>query len=350
METNSKQHDRLGGGTCSPFERTLRDHGQWPLTRRDVRAVQVNVGKLCNQACHHCHVEAGPKRTEIMTPQTVKRILELLEDAPYVTTVDITGGAPELIPAFPTLVQGARRLGKTVMVRCNLTVLFEPGMEHLPDLYQSNDVHLVCSLPCYTAENVDKQRGRGVFGKSIDALRLLNSLGYGSGRQTARLDLVYNPVGAFLPPAQAELEARYHRELDDLFGIRFDNLLTITNLPVKRFAEMLLRSGDHERYMDLLIAHFNPGTVSELMCRNMVSVSWDGALHDCDFHQMNEIPLRKDSEAQTLWTIDSWQELGQTPIATASHCYGCTAGAGSSCGGALDSTKATTIDGTVNGR
>jgi len=344
-ETFPGPHNDAG----TPFKVMLRRHGQWPLVREAVRTVQVNVGKLCNQACHHCHVDAGPKRTEIMTAATAARILELLCDAPGVTTVDITGGAPELCPSFATLVTGARERGKRVIVRCNLTVLFEPGMEHLPDLYRDNDVHLICSLPCYTAGNVDRQRGRGVFDKSIEALRLLGSIGYGRGDGSRTLDLVYNPLGAFLPPPQAELEATYREELDRLFGIRFDRLLTITNLPIRRFAEMLARSGETGRYMGLLVAHFNAATVPELMCRSLVSVAHDGALHDCDFHQMEEIPLRTGGIAQTLWSIASIDELARTRVATAPHCYGCTAGAGSSCGGALDRISAPTIDGSANG-
>lgn len=320
---------------ATPFDGMLERHGQWPLARETVRTLQVNVGKLCNQACHHCHVDAGPKRTEIMSPETAARVLELLDASPRIDTVDLTGGAPELCPSFATLVRGARAAGKRVIVRCNLTVTREPGMEWLPAFYREHEVHLVCSLPCYTAENVDRQRGKGVFGKSIDALLNLNSLGYGSGDEHARLDLVYNPVGAFLPPEQAALEAKYHEELDRLFGIRFDHLLTLSNLPVKRFAEMLVRSGEMERYMSLLVAHFNAGTVPALMCRSLVSVAWDGALHDCDFHQMEEIALEAGGRAQTLWTISSLGELDGTRVATAPHCYGCTAGAGSSCGGAL---------------
>lgn len=298
-----------------------------------MRTVQVNVGKLCNQACHHCHVEAGPKRTEVMTERTATRILELLAAAPGVDTVDFTGGAPELNPSFRALVEGARRAGKRVLVRCNLTVLFEDGQQDTPAFFREHGVNLVCSLPCYTADNVDRQRGRGVFDRSIDALQVLNALGYGD--DALPLDLVYNPLGAFLPPPQPELEAKYREELGRLFGIRFRRLLTLTNLPVKRFAEMLARSGDTARYMGLLVAHFNASTVPELMCRSMVSVAWDGVLHDCDFHQMEDIPLVRKEAAQTLWTIDAFADLHGTAIASAAHCYGCTAGAGSSCGGAL---------------
>jgi radical SAM/Cys-rich protein len=275
-----------------------------------------------------------------MTADTAARVLELLEASAGVAVVDITGGAPELNASFADVVRGAHRLGKRVMVRCNLTVLFEPGMQHLPALYLQNEVHLVCSLPCYTADNVDRQRGRGVFDKSVEALRLLVSLGYGSGRDESRLDLVYNPVGAFLPPDQVSLEARYREELDRLFSIRFDRLFTITNMPIKRFAEMLERSGETGRYMSLLVAHFNAATVPELMCRSMVSVAYDGTLHDCDFNQMLEIPLSAADHAPSLWTISSFDELAGTAIATASHCYGCTAGAGSSCGGALEAGSA----------
>lgn len=315
------------------FQETLERHGAWPLRRPSVRTVQVNVGKLCNQACHHCHVEAGPKRTEIMTEATASRILELLARSPGVDTVDFTGGAPELNPSFRELVAGARRAGKHLIVRCNLTVLFEPGLEDIPNLYREHGVNLVCSLPCYTADNVDRQRGRGVFDRSIEALQMLGELGYGNGELA--LDLVYNPLGAFLPPSQPELEAKYREELGRLFGLRFRRLLTLANLPVKRFAEQLARSGEHERYMGLLVSHFNATTVPGLMCRSMASVAWDGALHDCDFHQMEEIPLRREGAAQTLWSIGSFADLDDTAVATASHCYGCTAGAGSSCGGAL---------------
>jgi radical SAM/Cys-rich protein len=321
------------------FAATLREHGLAPLARGAVETVQVNVGKLCNQACHHCHVEAGPKRTEIMSPSTVARVLELLDDAAGVSVVDITGGAPELCPSFAALVTGARARGKRVIVRCNLTVLFEPGMDGLPDLYSRHGVELICSLPCYTAENVEKQRGKGVFGRSIDALRILNDVGYGGGRLS--LDLVYNPLGAFLPPSQPELEAKYRDELDRLFGIRFDRLLTLANLPIKRFAEMLARSGDDARYMSLLVAHFNAATVPALMCRSMVSVAWNGTLHDCDFHQMDDIALEHGGRAQTLWTIERFADLDGTPIRTARHCYGCTAGAGSSCGGAIATPAST---------
>jgi radical SAM/Cys-rich protein len=314
------------------FEATLERHGLRPLTRGTVETLQVNVGKRCNQACHHCHVDAGPKRTEMMTRETAERVLELLSASPSVETVDITGGAPELNPNFTRLVEGARRLGRKVIDRCNLTVLFEPGMESMPDLFVREHVELTCSLPCYTVKNVDQQRGKGVFDKSIEALRMLNRRGYGVDRSDLVLNLVYNPVGAFLPPPQSKLEADYKRELGAAFGIEFHHLFTITNMPIKRFAADLARAGKQREYMGLLINHFNPATVEGLMCRSLVSVGWEGTLYDCDFNQMLEIPLPA-AKPPTIHDVESLDELAGRPIATASHCFGCTAGAGSSCGG-----------------
>ncbi|HYB99410.1 MAG TPA: arsenosugar biosynthesis radical SAM (seleno)protein ArsS [Candidatus Limnocylindrales bacterium] len=317
------------------FLTVLRDHDLDAPVRQRCTTLQINVGKICNQACHHCHVEAGPKRTETMTAATAERVLELLAASRDVALLDITGGAPELNEFFATIVERARALGRRVCVRSNLTVLFEPGMAWLPEFYRRNGVELVCSLPCYTGANVDRQRGRGVFDRSIEALRLLCSLGYGQPDSGLDLDLVYNPLGAFLPPAQAELEQKYREELARLYGIRFRRLLTITNMPIKRFAEMLERTGEYERYMSLLVQHFNPATVGALMCRDMISVGYDGSIYDCDFNQMLEMPLVRQGAAQTLWTIDNIDDLAGTAIATASHCFGCTAGAGSSCQGAL---------------
>lgn len=319
------------------FQRTLAAHGMPALVRGSVTTMQVNVGKLCNQACHHCHVDAGPKRTEIMETRTAERVLELLAASPRVEAIDLTGGAPELNPSFRTLVRRARALGRRVLVRCNLTVLFTPGQADLPAFYRDHGVELICSLPCYTAENVDRQRGRGVFGQSIEALRLLNQLGYGRPGSTLRLDLVYNPLGPSLPPAQATLEAKYKEELARLFGIEFHRLFTITNMPIKRFAEMLARDGALDAYLGLLVNHFNPTTVEGLMCRSLVSVGWEGALYDCDFNQMLELPLAGGDPAVpvTIWTIASCDALAGLPVTTALHCFGCTAGAGSSCGGAL---------------
>jgi len=319
------------------FEGALRENGVPALVRDDVRTLQVNVGKRCNMACHHCHVEAGPKRTERMSREVAERVVEILAANPRVELLDLTGGAPEMNESFRYLVTEARRLGRRVIDRCNLTILFEPGMEDLAEFLAANEVHVVASLPCYQAENVDKQRGRGAFDKSILALWRLNALGYGRPGSALRLDLVYNPTGASLPPPQARLEARYREELGRLFGIEFHQLLTITNMPIKRFAWFLERTGELDRYMALLVNHFNPATVPELMCRSLLSVAWDGRLYDCDFNQMLEIELGAAAAAgpTTVWDVTSLDGLAGRRIATGSHCFGCTAGAGSSCSGAI---------------
>jgi radical SAM/Cys-rich protein len=314
------------------FSATLASHGLRALSRKSPATIQVNVGKWCNQACHHCHVDAGPRRTERMTRETAERMIEVLAASHRVETFDITGGAPELNSNFAMLVERARALGRKVIVRCNLTVTLEPGMEWLVEFYRRSGVELVCSLPCYTAENTDRQRGAGVFDKSIVALRNLNAAGFGRG--TLRLDLVYNPIGSSLPPPQAELEAQYRDQLDRNFGIVFDRLLTITNMPIARFANQLSIAGNHSAYMSLLVNHFNPATVDALMCRDLVSVGWDGRLYDCDFNQMLEIPLGAPATS-TIWDLDDVGNLAGARIATGSHCFGCTAGAGSSCGGAI---------------
>jgi len=316
----------------SHFDAMLASHGIRALSRKSPTTLQVNVGKLCNQACHHCHVDAGPRRTERMPRAAAERVIEVLAASRRVGALDITGGAPELNPNFAMLVERARALERKVIVRCNLTVTLEPGMEWLVEFYRRSRVELVCSLPCYTAENTDHQRGAGVFEKSIVALRQLNAAGFGRG--ALRLDLVYNPIGASLPPAQAELEAQYRDELSHNFGIVFDRLLTITNMPIARFANQLRAAGNHSAYMSLLVNHFNPATVDALMCRDLVSVGWNGRLYDCDFNQMLEIPLGG-SAVSTIWDLEDVGELAGARIATGSHCFGCTAGAGSSCGGAI---------------
>jgi len=315
------------------FEQALSDHGAAPLVREPLRTLQVNVGKLCNMACHHCHVDAGPKRTEVMSREVAERIIELLALHPDVEVVDLTGGAPELNPHFRWLVGESRRLGRRVIDRCNLTVLLEPGMSDLPAFLAENRVEVVASLPCYGPANVEKQRGRGAFEKSVEALRTLNGLGYGRPGSALKLSLVYNPVGPSLPPAQRGLELRYREELSRLFGIEFDELLTITNMPIKRFAHALERDGRLDEYMSLLVNHINVATVPGLMCRSLVSVGWDGRLYDCDFNQMLELPLG--AGPRSIWEIDSFDALEGARVATDSHCFGCTAGAGSSCSGAL---------------
>ncbi len=325
------------GAEPTSFAAILRRHGLGVLRRGAVETIQVNVGKLCNQACHHCHVDAGPKRTEIMTAPAAERVIAVVAASPTVATVDLTGGAPELNPSFRFLVEQARGLGRRVIVRCNLTVIYEPGMDWLPEFFREHAVEVVCSLPCYTAENVDGQRGNGVFEKSIDALRWLNRLGYGMPASELALTLVYNPTGAFLPPAQDALEARYREELRRHFGVEFHRLLTITNMPIKRFADQLHRWGQHEAYMGLLVNHFNAAAVPRVMCRSLVSVGWDGRLYDCDFNQMLDLPLGTSGgpSGRTIWDVTDLNALAGEPIATGSHCLGCTAGAGSSCSGAL---------------
>jgi radical SAM/Cys-rich protein len=323
-----------GGATRLPsFERALADHDLPPLHREAASTLQVNVGKLCDLACHHCHVEAGPKRTERMTGRTARRVLELLEKNPQLSTLDLTGGAPELNENFRELVAGARALGRRVIDRCNLTVLLLPGQEDSAEFLAKHGVAVVASLPCYTRENVEAQRGRGVFGRSVEALRRLNALGYGLRDAPLELDLVYNPLGASLPPPQADLEQSYRKELLELFGIRFHHLFTITNMPIKRFAHALERDGRQEAYQSLLVNHFNPASVPALMCRSLLSVGWDGRLYDCDFNQMLELPLG--SGVRTIWDLHDLGSLEGAPVATGMHCYGCTAGAGSSCGGSL---------------
>ncbi|MBI2091130.1 MAG: arsenosugar biosynthesis radical SAM protein ArsS [Deltaproteobacteria bacterium] len=302
--------------------------------KRKIDVLQVNMGKYCNQACIHCHVEAGPGRKEMMKRETVEVVLRFLE-ASRIPTVDITGGAPELNPHFDYLVESCVRLGRHVMDRCNLTVLFEPGKDYLPEFFRRHRVELVCSLPCYTAENVDRQRGNGTFDLSIRALRKLNALGYGLPGTGLELQLVYNPVGAFLPPPQEKLEGDYRRILKEEFGIVFNRLYCLTNMPITRFEKFLRLRGEYDRYTEVLQSNFNAATLDRVMCRDLLSVGWDGSLYDCDFNQMLNLPLRNGKPtAPKIWEVSLAQLVGQ-PIAVGNHCYGCTAGPGSSCGGAL---------------
>ncbi len=319
--------------TASPTDRftgALAARGLAAPVRSLVTTLQVNLGKRCNLACGHCHVDAGPKRTETLAQPTAERILALLDASPSVSVLDLTGGAPELCDSFRFLVSGARKRGLEVIDRCNLAILFEAGMEDLAAFLAEHEVHVVASLPCYTAANVDRQRGRGTFDKCVRGLRLLNDLGYASHPRLA-LDLVYNPFGPSLPPAQAELERDYRDRLRADFGLEFNRLLALANVPIHRFAEDLARTGRHEEYMSLLTQSFNPATLPGLMCRSLLSVDFEGRLFDCDFNQM--LGLR--GPAPSIWDIKSLDELSGTPIATAEHCLACTAGAGSSCSGAL---------------
>lgn len=315
------------------FEDVIASRGLAPLARGAPRVLQLNLTRRCNLACHHCHVESSPRRTEAMDAAVIERALALLERSPRVDSVDLTGGAPELHPSFRELVRAARARGRRVIDRCNLVVLDEPGHEDLAGFLASNRVEVVASLPCYESDNVDPQRGRGVFARSIGALRRLNALGYGRPGSGLVLDLVHNPTGAFLPSAQAELERSYKRELGRRHAIEFDRLLTLTNMPIRRYAEWLARRGELEAYQALLVNHFNPAAVPGLMCRTTVSVDWRGELFDCDFNQALDLPCG--GKRRTIFAIEAFDELDGEPIATGEHCFGCTAGAGSSCYGAL---------------
>ena len=315
------------------FARTLSEHSL-PLRHRRTEVLQVNVGKLCNLTCVHCHVNAGPKRREIMTRETVDRIVDWLAKTD-IATVDLTGGAPEMIPDFKYFVRRLKALtpARHIIDRCNLTILLEPGYEEFAQFLADHEVEIIASMPCYSPENVNAQRGEGVFDGSIKGLQLLNSLGYGREARFP-LHLVYNPNGAFLPGPQAELEADYKRELKEHFGIVFNKLYTITNLPIARFATYLRHHNKLADYMLLLNDAFNAATVDGLMCRNTINVSWLGEVFDCDFNQMLKMHWRDGDRSLSLWDIDP-AKVEHREILTGDHCFGCTAGAGSSCGGAL---------------
>ena len=297
-----------------------------------VTTLQVNVGKKCNQACRHCHVDASPMRTEVMPDDVFEACLDVLARHPALETLDITGGAPELHPRFREMVVRARAMGRKVMVRHNLTVQFHPGREGLPDFFAAQQCEVVCSLPHYTADATDRQRGRGVYEASIRGLRALNAAGYARGDGLV-LTLVSNPVGAFLPPRQEDLERDTRQYLGAHHGIVFDRLFTITNMPIARFAQWLLHAGLYDDYMGRLERAFNSANVAGLMCRSLISVGYDGTLYDCDFNQMLDLGM-EDGRPTTVHGLDP-RKLAQRPIRTGDHCFGCTAGAGSSCGGAL---------------
>ena len=307
-----------------------------PLRRRAIDTLQVNLGYRCNQSCLHCHVNAGPSRTEQMDGATVDLVLEVMR-ARRIATLDVTGGAPELNENFRRLVASARALGATVIDRCNLTILEEPGHEDLADFLARERVQVVASLPCYSQANVDQQRGAGVFDKSIRALQRLNALGYGADGSELTLNLVYNPQGPSLPPPQHQLEQDYKRLLAANFGVRFNQLLTITNQPIARFGSTLISKGQFRDYMALLRGAHRPDNLPGVMCRSLVSVDWQGNLHDCDFNQMLGMPLRADGRRGAALHLRDLlaRDLAGNPIAVADHCYACTAGQGSSCGGAL---------------
>ncbi|QDU68753.1 radical SAM/Cys-rich domain protein [Engelhardtia mirabilis] len=319
------------------FDRHTARAGLHPLTATGVEVLQVNVGKVCNQTCAHCHVDAGPERRESMTAATAQRCLDLLA-VTDIPTLDITGGAPELNPSFRRLVSGARELGRHVIDRCNLTILDTGPGADLPRFLADNRVEVVCSLPHYRRVSTDRQRGKGVFEASIDGLRKLNAVGYGR-EPDLRLVLVTNPVGAFLPAGQGSLEAEWKRELKRLHDVDFDALFTITNMPISRYLQWLERSGNLEAYLQRLVDAFNPTAVAGVMCRTTLSVGWDGRLFDCDFNQMLELTVAHGTP-QHIDDLDpagdSLVRLRERRIVTGRHCFGCTAGAGSSCGGALE--------------
>ena len=317
---------------CQPFETALNQVGLYPLRATGITTLQLNVGKLCNQTCRHCHVDAGPDRTEVMSKGTMDLCLQALARTD-IPTVDITGGAPELNPHFRWLVEQARSLGRQVLDRCNLSVLLLPSQADLGEFLAQHGVEIIASLPSYQASQTDSQRGEGVFHKSMEALRLLNRLGYGKEGTGLTLNLVYNPVGAFLPPKQAGIEAQFRKELATRHGVSFTHLYTITNMPISRFLEFLMASGNYDGYMERLAAAFNPAAAAGVMCRYTLSIGWDGTLYDCDFNQMLELPVSQGTPRH-IRDFDPAQ-LHHRRVVTRNHCYGCTAGCGSSCGGAV---------------
>jgi radical SAM/Cys-rich protein len=318
--------------SCPPFDVPMKQAGLFPLRATGLTVFQVNVGKLCNQTCRHCHVDAGPDRTESMSRETAELCIEALAKAD-IPTVDITGGAPELNRNFRWLVEQSHALGRHVMDRCNLSVLLLPSQSDLAQFLASHKVEVVASLPYYRASQTDAQRGDGVFKKSVDGLRMLNALGYGQEGTGLSLNLVYNPVGAFLPPKQEAIETQFRKELRNRHGIEFNHLYTITNMPISRFLEFLVESGNYEGYMERLANAFNPAAAAGVMCRYTISVGWDGTLYDCDFNQMLDLPVDHGAPAH-IRDFDP-ARLHQRQIVTRKHCYGCTAGSGSSCGGAV---------------
>jgi radical SAM/Cys-rich protein len=310
----------------SRFINAVRSVRNELLAANGITVLQVNMGYQCNMACNHCHVSAGPGRTEIMGKSTVDAVLQTLKNS-SIETLDITGGAPELNPLFPELVKNAGKMGKRVIARTNLTVFFEAGCEGFPEFYRENEVELIASLPCYLESNVNGIRGNGAFQKSIDALRRLNSLGYGDEAGRLSLSLVYNPAGPFLAPLQCSLEADYKRELKARYGVVFNRLLAFTNMPIGRFRDALVKTGNLGTYTDMLVSAFNPSTLEKVMCRSLVSVGWDGRLYDCDFNQVLGIPLT--SGAPQHISEFEHSTLSRRSISVDDHCFGCTAGQGS---------------------
>jgi radical SAM/Cys-rich protein len=343
LPTLQKQHHPLAGGAAQrrrlaelplarSFEAALDGAGLVPLEATGIEILQINVGKKCNQTCRHCHVDAGPDRTEMMPDEIVDACLRAFAEH-AIPTVDITGGAPELHPAFRRIVETASALGRRVIDRCNLTITRLPNYRWIGPFLAEHRVEIIASLPYYQGRQTDAQRGDGVFEDSIEALRELNSLGYGRPGSGLVLNLVTNPVGAFLPPDQRAAERDWKRELERRHGVVFDRLFTITNMPISRFLEHLEEKGQTEAYLSRLVQAFNPAAAAGVMCRTTLSVAWDGSLHDCDFNQMLDLPLRE-GLPRHIRDFDP-DRLGRRAIALGPHCFGCTAGAGSSCGGAV---------------
>jgi radical SAM/Cys-rich protein len=333
LASPSAQREALARTGAPSFEEVLARHGRGPLEAHAIEVLQVNLGKLCNQACAHCHVDAGPDRREVMGRETAEQVVELLRRHPEIPTLDLTGGAPELSPQFRYLVAEGAARGRRVVDRCNLSVLLLPSQRDLLSFLKDNRVEVTASLPSFRAAGTDAQRGHGVFARSLGALRILNEAGYGRGDGLV-LNLVHNPVGAFLPGDQASLERDYRRELRLRHGIVFDRLFTITNMPISRFLEHVLRTGNLQRYMDLLVAAFNPRAADGVMCRTYLSVGWDGTLYDCDFNQMLEMPADHGAPRTLSALLAAGRALPRR-VVTGRHCFGCTAGAGSSCAGAV---------------
>lgn len=313
------------------FSQRLNDIGLAPLKPTGIRIFQINIGKMCNQVCAHCHVDAGPDRKEIMTRDTMQQCLDVLMQSQF-DAVDITGGAPEMNPDFRWFVGQVSALGFHVIIRCNLTIIVANRKFHdLPDFYRNHKVEVISSLPFYSADRTDRQRGQGVFKDSITALQMLNETGYGKPGSELILNLVYNPAGAFMPGNQSQLEKDFKKELKQHFNIDFNNLYCITNMPISRYLEYLIKTGNYEKYMDRLVSSFNPSAAAGVMCRNTISVSWDGYLYDCDFNQMLDLKVSTPSRHITDFDLP---QLNNREIVVNQHCYGCTAGAGSTCGGA----------------
>ena len=316
-----------------PFQQQLETSNLFPLKPTQIEIFQVNIGKMCNQVCRHCHVDAGPDRKEIMTKETMQQCINVLKQNPQLITVDITGGAPEMNPGFEWFVAEIAKLNRHIIVRCNLTIILaNKKYFHLPEFYKQHHAEVVSSLPFYTQDRTDRQRGNGVFEDSIKALKMLNEVGYGKEGSGLVLNLVYNPAGAFLPSSQSSLEREYKQALKSKFNIDFNNLYVITNMPISRYLDYLLNSGNYEKYMQKLTDAYNPSAAQNVMCRNTISIGWDGYLYDCDFNQMLELKVSSSNKHINNIDVD---ELNNRDIIIGQHCYGCTAGSGSSCGGAV---------------